>query len=218
MINKLHQNATWSMRSNFFFVPTDCPHREERLGWTGDIQKFAPSASFLYNTTGMLGDWLQDLSVEQLSRPNAISPFVVPNVIPEPLWPIFPQAALGDATILFSVVLTVSGTKIYSNLETGLIPPLRRGQPGNSCTDGTLAVDAYLVHVTEILPHISTIVDESANASRYEADYRALKSQFQIKYIFPTGLLVGDTHTALSLAVVFNLHDDPQQAAAAGHD
>ncbi|KAL1901830.1 hypothetical protein Sste5346_001533 [Sporothrix stenoceras] len=64
--NKLHENTVWSMRGNFFSVPTDCPQRDERLGWTGDTQVFCNSANFLYKTAGMLGDWLKDIRAEQL--------------------------------------------------------------------------------------------------------------------------------------------------------
>lgn len=59
----------------------DCPQRDERLGWTGDIQIFAPTASFLYNTAGMLTGWLQDLAAEQLKDNNGVPPLVCPNVI-----------------------------------------------------------------------------------------------------------------------------------------
>lgn len=68
MVNKLHENALWSMRGNFLSIPTDCPQRDERLGWTGDIQVFCPSANFLYDTAGMLGDWLKDLASEQFEE------------------------------------------------------------------------------------------------------------------------------------------------------
>ena len=53
-LNRLHENVVWSMRGNFVDIPTDCPQRDERLGWTGDIQVFAPTASFLYDCSGML--------------------------------------------------------------------------------------------------------------------------------------------------------------------
>ena len=55
LLNRLHENVVWSMRGNFVDLPTDCPQRDERLGWTGDIQVFAPTAAFLYDCTGMLG-------------------------------------------------------------------------------------------------------------------------------------------------------------------
>ncbi|EXM21342.1 hypothetical protein RAB80_016713 [Fusarium oxysporum f. sp. vasinfectum] len=65
-INELHENVVWSMKGNFLSIPTDCPQRDERLGWTGDIQIFCPTASFLYETTGFLSGWLDELAAEQL--------------------------------------------------------------------------------------------------------------------------------------------------------
>ena len=59
MVNQLHENAVWSMRGNFLSIPTDCPQRDERLGWTGDINVFVSSAEFLFNATGMLSGWLE---------------------------------------------------------------------------------------------------------------------------------------------------------------
>ena len=64
-VNRLHENIVWSMRGNFLDVPTDCPQRDERLGWTGDIQVFAPTASFLYDCDGFLASWLADLAADQ---------------------------------------------------------------------------------------------------------------------------------------------------------
>ena len=66
------------MRGNFVDLPTDCPQRDERLGWTGDLQVFAPTASFLYDTAGMLRSWLADLAVEQLEDHGGIVPLYVP--------------------------------------------------------------------------------------------------------------------------------------------
>ena len=62
---QLHENIVWGLRGNFLYVPTDCPQRDERLGWTGDIQVFAPTASFLYDVRGFLDSWLRDLALEQ---------------------------------------------------------------------------------------------------------------------------------------------------------
>ena len=80
LINRLHENVVWSMRGNFLSVPTDCPQRDERLGWTGDIEVFAPTASFLYDTSGFLQSWLADLAIEQ-EVSGGIVPIVIPNII-----------------------------------------------------------------------------------------------------------------------------------------
>src|SRR4051794_23502344 len=79
LLNQFHQNVVWGMRGNFVDVPTDCPQRDERLGWTGDIQVFSPSASFLFDTAGFLTNWLADLAAEQ--QKDGSVPFVVPDVL-----------------------------------------------------------------------------------------------------------------------------------------
>ncbi|MFJ4166908.1 family 78 glycoside hydrolase catalytic domain [Microbacterium sp. NPDC089698] len=77
-LNQLHNNVLWSMRGNFVSIPTDCPQRDERLGWTGDISVFAPTATYLYDCIGMLRSWLRDLALEQ--HADGLVPFFVPDV------------------------------------------------------------------------------------------------------------------------------------------
>src|SRR5690606_16457669 len=64
-LSQLHSNVVASLQGNFVSIPTDCPQRDERLGWTGDIAVFAPTASFLYDCTGFLSEWLRDVALEQ---------------------------------------------------------------------------------------------------------------------------------------------------------
>ena len=66
------------MRGNFVDVPTDCPQRDERLGWTGDLQVFAPTAAYLYDCAGFLASWLKDLAADQ--TPDGTVPLFVPRV------------------------------------------------------------------------------------------------------------------------------------------
>jgi alpha-L-rhamnosidase len=109
LVNQLHENVVWSMRGNFFDVPTDCPQRDERLGWTGDIQVFSPTACFLYDSAGFLASWLADLTAEQTARDGR-----VPNVVPDVLPPApdgerhnwhAPAAGWGDAAVIVPWVL-----------------------------------------------------------------------------------------------------------------
>lgn len=101
MLNKLFQNTKWGMRGNFLSVPTDCPQRDERLGWTGDLAVFAPTATFIYGCYGMLRDWLQDLWLDQ-EKLNGLPPMISPNTFLGDR--IFgkdgPTAVWHDATIL----------------------------------------------------------------------------------------------------------------------
>jgi alpha-L-rhamnosidase len=107
-LNRLHENVIWGMRGNFLDVPTDCPQRDERLGWTGDAQVFAPTASFLYDCAGMLTSWLRDVAAEQTDEGvvPVYVPFVeltVPEVPAEELGG--PVAAWGDAAVIVPWVL-----------------------------------------------------------------------------------------------------------------
>lgn len=77
-LNQLHQNIVWGLKSNFLEVPTDCPQRDERLGWTGDAQIFAETACFLRGMGPFFAKWLADLRAAQ--RPNGAIPPVIPDI------------------------------------------------------------------------------------------------------------------------------------------
>ncbi|MGL4175873.1 MAG: family 78 glycoside hydrolase catalytic domain [Dermatophilaceae bacterium] len=103
MLNRLHENVVWSFRSNVVDLPTDCPQRDERLGWTGDIAVFAPTAAYLFDVTGFLGDWLADLAVEQAAAGGRV-PYVVPDALklapaPEGFLPVATTALWSDAAV-----------------------------------------------------------------------------------------------------------------------
>ncbi len=81
-VNRLFQNTLWSQRSNFLDIPTDCPQRDERMGWTGDAQVFCRTASFHMDTYAFYASWLQDLWAEQQMQ-NGMVGSVVPSFLPE---------------------------------------------------------------------------------------------------------------------------------------
>ena len=78
-VNQLHSNIVWGARGNFFDVPTDCPQRDERMGWTGDAQVFAPTAAYLFDTAGFFTKWLRDLIDTQTAEGSFadVAPLVV---------------------------------------------------------------------------------------------------------------------------------------------
>lgn len=78
LVNGLHHNITWGLKSNFLDVPTDCPQRDERLGWTGDAQIFSETACWLADTWTFYTKWLTDLVADQL--PDGGVTDVVPNI------------------------------------------------------------------------------------------------------------------------------------------
>jgi alpha-L-rhamnosidase len=103
LLTQLHRNVAWGLRGNFLDVPTDCPQRNERLGWTGDLAVFAPSAAYLYDVSDFLSDWLVDLDLEQ-RHSDGLVPVVVPDVLkrmpPPPGVPPLDTAAIwSDASV-----------------------------------------------------------------------------------------------------------------------
>jgi len=101
-LNRLYENALWSQRGNFIAVPTDCPQRDERLGWTGDIQVFAPTACANSDSRSFLRSWLKDLKLEQ--RDDGSVPVTIPDVI-SAQGSVSAAAAWGDAATVVPWVL-----------------------------------------------------------------------------------------------------------------
>jgi alpha-L-rhamnosidase len=100
-LNKLYQNVCWSMRGNFLSIPTDCPQRDERLGWTGDLALFAPTAAYIYQCAGILKNWHLDLAICQKRR-DGLPPMVCPDPLEgDRFWDKgIPTAIWHDVTIL----------------------------------------------------------------------------------------------------------------------
>lgn len=91
-INQLWHNLVWGQKGNFLDVPTDCPQRDERLGWTGDAQIFCRTACFNFLSDSFFTKWLQDVKADQYQ--NGAVPFVVPDVLPRD-WRFLTEAGLG---------------------------------------------------------------------------------------------------------------------------
>ncbi|GAA1489797.1 family 78 glycoside hydrolase catalytic domain [Brachybacterium sacelli] len=80
-VNQLVSNSVWSQRGNFLAVPTDCPQRDERLGWTGDIAAYAATAAYQFDVSDFLHNWLLDVHAEASLPPLSFVPFVVPDIL-----------------------------------------------------------------------------------------------------------------------------------------
>lgn len=243
LITKLHENVVWGMRGNFLSVPTDCPQRDERLGWTGDIQVFSPTASFIYDCAGFLANWLRDLSIDQGNN-GGVVPVVVPDVLKgysgqDPT----PEAVWDDAAVLVPwTVYNWSGDdqvlrRQWASMRTHVDGSIRRGADGLwdednfqfgdwldpnapteqadfARTDGTMVADAYLVHITGVMAQVAVVIGDAEGARKYAGDYEVLKGRYRDKYIAPSGLVVGDAQTALALSIRFGLLEEGKRDVA----
>ena len=240
LINRLHQNVLWSMRGNFLDIPTDCPQRDERLGWTGDIQVFSPTASFLYDSAGFLSSWLADLAAEQ--KAFGVVPFVVPsvNARPNP-----PAAAWGDAAVFIPWVLyqrfgdpkiladqfesmhswvdLIAGIAGDGRLwEKGfqfgdwLDPAAPPDRPGDARTPGFLVASAYFARSAELVGQAAGELGRTGEAEHYLKLAREIREAFNREYVTLAGRLVSDSATAYALALQFALLPTETQRRHAG--
>ena len=240
-LNQLHQNVVWGMRGNFLSLPTDCPQRDERLGWTGDIQVFTPTASYLYDVAGFLGSWLRDVDADQ-RRAGGVVPFVVPN--PLPMTPMA-AAAWGDAGTLVPDALfarygdraalatqyesmrawvdVVDNLAGPDHLWTGgfqfgdwLDPSAPPENPAAAKTDPDIVATAYFFRSTSRLAAAAEVLGRDGDAARYAALAEGIRAAFVAEYVTPAGRMLSDAHTAYALAIGFGLLTDPVLVAKAG--
>ncbi|KAI0411228.1 extracellular glycosyl hydrolase family 78 protein [Xylaria grammica] len=241
LLNKLVQNVLWSLKGNFMSVPTDCPQRDERLGWTGDAHAFAPTANFLYDTAGFWRGWLKDVASEQLSN-NNIVPVVVPHV--PAVGAVYPTAVWGDVVVanawsayesfgdLEALRAQYVGAKAWvdSGIPRGadglwdhsyfqfgdwLDPKAPNDSPGDATTDSGLVADAYLVYVTDLVAQMAAALGLPAEAAHYVNATRTLKTAYQSAWIDASGHVANETQTGLALSLYFGLFAAGQDAAAA---
>ncbi|HWQ12911.1 MAG TPA: glycoside hydrolase family 78 protein [Roseiflexaceae bacterium] len=240
LINRLHENVVWSMRGNFLDIPTDCPQRDERLGWTGDIQVFSPTASFLYDCAGFLQSWLADLAAEQ--RELGCVPFVVPTVMPTPNPP---AAAWGDAAVIVPWVLyqrygdagilaaqfdsmrawvdllaSVAGERRLwdRGFQFGdwLDPAAPPDRPGAARTSKEIVATAYFARSAELVGRAAGVLGRAEEEARYLALAAEVRAAFCAEYVTPNGRLMSDAVTAYALALEFALLEDAGQRRRAG--
>ncbi|WP_194410372.1 family 78 glycoside hydrolase catalytic domain [Microbacterium cremeum] len=235
LVNQLHENIVWGLRGNFLYLPTDCPQRDERLGWTGDIQVFAPTASFLYDVRGFLDSWLRDLALEQ---EDGVVPFVVPNV----LGPARPAAAWGDAATIVPWVLheryadtaTIErqypSMKAWTDVLVGLAGDRRLWEgmfqfgdwldpdapphlPANAKTDADIVASAYFYRSADAVARAAELLGRAEEAAGYARIAEEVRAAFAAEYLTPAGRMMSDAQTAYALAIVFDIAPAEQHAA-----
>ncbi|PPL19152.1 family 78 glycoside hydrolase catalytic domain [Microterricola pindariensis] len=234
-LDRFHENVVWGMRGNFLSIPTDCPQRNERLGWTGDIGVFAPTASYLYDCRSMLASWLEDLAIEQQAS-NGVVPFFVPSYDPAVAaaagwgdaatvvpWALYER--FGDAGVLAeqyesmsSWVDTIAALAGQRHLWEGgfqfgdwLDPDAPPESPAKAKADPDIVATAYLWRSSDILAKAAAVLGHTADATRYRELAERVRTAFLREYATDAGRLVSDSATPYGLAIVFGLARDDTQ-------
>ena len=224
LVNKLFENTIWGQKDNFLDIPTDCPQRDERLGWTGDAQVFAKAASYNFNVNRFFKKWLTDLRLDQFENGNV--PAVIPNVLDRNGSEVGGSAAWGDAAVIcpWQMYLTYGDIEIlrdqFESMRKWVEYSRMTGREhygdwlGLDAAEGSLkgASDeeyisaAYNAYSTGILIKAGRVLgrDMGEYEKAYAEAVAAFKRNFSPK-----------TQTEYVLALHFNLTDEKAKYAAA---
>lgn len=240
LLNQLHENVVWGMRGNFVDVPTDCPQRDERMGWTGDIEVFAPTATFLYDSAGFLTSWLADLAAEQ--KPNGAVPYVIPDVLhhEDPTTAAWGDAATivpwvlyqryGDAGILRrqlpSMIAWVDRQADLAGddlLWTGsfqfgdwLDPTAPPDEPGKSQVDPDLVATAYFAYSAQIVADAAAVLGETDVEEKYHTLAASVRQAIRDAWVTADGRVHSDAQTGYAMMIAFDLLETDEQRQRAG--
>ena len=238
LLDQFHANVVWGMRGNFVDVPTDCPQRDERLGWTGDIQVFSPTASFLFDSAGFLTNWLADLSVEQTD--DGIVGWIVPDIL-APGTPA--TAAWGDAGVVVPWVVHQATADLglvrrqlgsmrawvdhvdraagESRLWRGgfqfgdwLDPDAPPENAFGAKADADVVATACFARCARILSEALEATGDADGAARYGQLADEVVAAFQREYVTPSGRIHSDCQTVYAMAICWDLIPEVLKQAA----
>ncbi len=233
LINQLQHNIQWGQKGNFLDIPTDCPQRDERLGWTGDAQAFSRTASYLMNVHNFFTKWLKDVSADQYASGSI--PFVIPNVLGNnattgpggstgwaDVCTIIPwnmYLAYGDKRILENQYASMKNWVDYMQHEsknglwnTGfhfgdwLFYSVNDDTDGSSAiTNKYLIAQCFFAYSTQLLINAANVLGKKEDVDYYTTLLAKTKDAYLKEYVTPNGLISSDTQTAYVLALQFDM-------------
>lgn len=229
MVNQLQSNIRWGQRGNFLAVPTDCPQRDERLGWTGDAQIFVRTATFNMDVAGFFTKWLVDLDDAQ--TPDGAYPDVAPRVAAGA-----GTAAWGDAGVIcpWTIYLAYGDRRIleehypamvrwveYCRAHSrNLLRPAQGYGDWLNIRDETpkdVLATAYFAYSTRLVARSAAAIGKTEDARKYEDLFQQIRTQFNQAYVAPDGRVKGNTQTGYVVALRFDLLPEELREKAAGY-
>lgn len=233
-VNQLQSNIAWGQRGNFLDIPTDCPQRDERLGWTGDAQVFSWTAAFNRNTALFFKKWMRDVAAESSLEKG------VPHVVPDILQSYSSSAWSDVAVIVPWVVYQTYGDKgileenwkcmhewvDYIRNQCGANGLWQTGfQYGDwlaldkeesadrtGATDKYMIANAYYLYVTDLVRQTADVLGKADEAEAYKELYDTTLEAFRQEYYTSTGRIVSETQTGAVLSLYFNLAREKDRA------
>ncbi len=237
-LNQLQSNIVWGQRSNFVGIPTDCPQRDERLGWTGDAQVFCPTSMFNYNGLDFWSSWLGSMRLDQ--RKNGAIPSIIPSTKALPISPGWGDAATmipwalyirtGDKKVLaknYEMMKglvrwygsTINNNGLVKNMSgfADWLQPYARSQTGD--TNKNYIALAFYAHSTQITANTAKTLNFDSDAIKYQKLADQLKNKIQTYYFDKNGKIKSgkESQTAYLLAIAFNLISKDMQKKSGKH-
>jgi alpha-L-rhamnosidase len=233
MLNQLHSNIYWTQRANFIDIPTDCPQRDERLGWMGDAQVYCRAATLNADVEAFFTKWMVD--VDDAQRADGEFTQVAPSVVAGPdggpawadagvicPWTIY--AVYGDRRILArsydSMVRFIEFCRKRSTSD--LLPPEKYHCFGDwlsikADTPKDVIYTAYFAWSTHLLAQAAAVLGKTEDAKKYNELFEKIRHAFNHAYVDKDGRIKGDTQTCYVLALAFDLVEGPAAKQAANH-
>jgi alpha-L-rhamnosidase len=230
-VNRLHRNIYWTQRANFIDIPTDCPQRDERLGWTGDAQVYIRTATLNADVHPFFTKWLVDL--EDAQRADGQFPMVAPLkgagddggpawadagvICPWTLYEVY-----GDRRVLERHYPAMKRFIAFckNRCQPNLLPPGQYHCFGDwlsikSETPKDINFMAYFAYSTKLTARTATVLGLRQDAAEYDALFDQIKASFNRAYVESNGRIKGNTQTAYVLALASELVDGDQATRAA---
>ena len=241
LINQLQHNIQWGQRGNFLDVPTDCPQRDERLGWTGDAQAFSRTATFNFGVNSFFSKWLKDVAADQ--QPNGSVPFVIPNVLGPgaggstgwadcaTIIPWNMYLAYGDKQILENQYASMKAWVKYMNGSSNnylwnrgfhfgdwlFYRPFDDNDGRSAVTDKYFIAQCFYANSVQLVINTAKVLGNSNDVQTYTALLQHVKDAFLKEYVTPNGRLVSSTQTAYVLALNFDMLPEAMRKDAAAY-
>ena len=233
MVNKIQSNALWTQRMNFIDVPTDCPQRDERLGWTGDAQVYINTACYQTDVQAFFKKWITDLNDAQRADGQfpTVAPLKVSGGDGGPAWadagvicPWTIYKMYGDKQIIANSYEPMKRFIAFckNRCTSELLPPSSFHCFGdwvniNDNTPNEVIFMAYFGYSTNLLAQMAEALGKTADAAEYHQLFEQIKTSFNNAYVASDGKIHGDSQCAYVLAIAYDLLDADMQKLAAKH-
>jgi alpha-L-rhamnosidase len=227
MLNQLHSNILWGQRSNYLEVPTDCPQRDERLGWTGDTQVFIRTGCYNQDVSAFFTKWMVDLMDTQnkqglfgnqapVFHGHGAAAWACAGIISP--WTIY--KVYGDTRIIADNYDSMAhymeacgkdglGGRKAHTWGDWLAPS---GRPPTA-----LISAAYYAYTTSLMAEMAEAIGKTEDAAKYRKQFEAIRGYFQQTYVKPDGKIESELQTAYCMALSFDLLTDRQRDQAEAH-